>query len=63
MMTMMILNQMSLFYARANVLLRRFGKYKVSVKLYLYKAYCTQVYGIALWQRYTITVLKRLKAA
>jgi len=58
-----ILNQMSLFHARASVLLRRFGKCNVSVKLCLFKTYCTQFYNIALWQRYNITVLKRLKAA
>jgi len=55
-----ILNQMSLFYARANVLLRRFGKCNVSVKI----CYCwpTQFYGIALWQRYNITVLKETQS-
>ena len=58
-----ILNQLSMFFARANVLLRRFGKCNVSVKLCLFKTFCTQFYGAALWQRYNITVLKRLKAA
>jgi len=43
---------MSLFYARTNVLLRRFGKYNVSVKLCLFNNLCTPFNGIALWVQY-----------
>jgi len=43
-----ILNQTSLFYTRANVLLHRFGECNISVKLCLFKTYCTQFYDIAL---------------
>jgi len=35
-----ILNQMSLFYARANVLLRRFDKCNVFFKVCLFKTHC-----------------------
>jgi len=60
-----ISNKMSLFYARANVLLyvdlvnvTYLSNYVCKSLLY---SILWQFYGMALWQKYYITVLKRLK--
>jgi len=53
---------MSLLYARTNVLPRRFGKRISQIMLAWSLLYLT-VYGMALWQMYNITALKRLKGA
>lgn len=58
-----IIRQMALFYAKANVLIRKFSKCSRDVKLCLFRAYCTQFYGAALWERFNITVRQRFEAA
>ena len=58
-----ILHQMNLLYARANVLIRKFSKCSRDIKLCLFRAYCTNFYGIALWKQYSASVIKRLEAA
>ena len=58
-----IAHQMSLLYARANVLIRKFSKCSRNVKLCLFRTYCTNFYGAALWKQYNATALKRFKAA
>ncbi len=39
-----IKRQLMKFYAEANTLLRKFGKYSDSVKLEVFRAYCTNLY-------------------
>jgi len=58
-----IKRQMSLLYARTNVLIRKFSKCSRSVKLCLFRAYCIQFYGAGLWECFNITVMKRFEAA
>ena len=58
-----ILHQMSLLYARANVLICKFSKCSTEVKLSLFRTYCTNFYGAALWKKYNATTMKRLEAA
>lgn len=58
-----IIRQMSLLYARTNVLIRKFCKCSRVVKLCLFRAHCIQFYGAALWDRFNITVMKRFEAA
>lgn len=58
-----ILHQMSLLYARANVLIRKFSKCSHDIKLCLFRTYCTNFYGAALWEQYNATTMKRLEAA
>ena len=58
-----IVHQMSLLYARANVLIRKFSKCSRDVKLCLFRTYCSNFYGAALWTQYNVTVLKRFEAA
>ena len=54
---------MSLLYARTNVLLRKFSKCSLAVKLCLFRAHCIQFYGASLWNRFNKTVMKRFEAA
>ena len=58
-----IIRQMSLLYARANVVIRQFSKCSRDVKLCLFRAHCIQFYGDALWERFNINVQQRLEAA
>ena len=58
-----IARQMSLLYARTNVLIRKFGKCSRQVKLCLFRAYCIQFYGAGLWETFNITVMNRFEAA
>jgi len=48
------------------VLIRKFGKYDVNVKICLVRAYCTQFYGCcSTWKRFRVTVglMRRNEAA
>jgi len=58
-----ILYQRGLLFARTNYLLRRFANCTVAVKVCLFKAYCINFYGMALWKRYNATVLQKLHSA
>jgi len=48
-------------YSRTNMLLRRFGKCSLTVKLCLFRSYCLCLYGTALWSKYNATTLLQLK--
>jgi len=56
---------MSLLYVRANrpMLIRKFGKCSRDIKICLFRTYCTNFYGAALWKQYNATTIKRLEAA
>jgi len=49
-------------FIRTNVLLRRFGKCSVSVKLLLFKSYCLCMYDTALWYSHTKASLNKLRS-
>jgi hypothetical protein len=56
-------NHIRLLYARTNFLIRRFSKCSTAVKICLFKAYCINFYGIALWKRHDVTVMRKFQAA
>ena len=56
-----IKRQMRKFYAKVNLLLRRFSKCSTPVKCYLYKTYCSNLYCAPLWYNSTVTAMKKLK--
>jgi len=58
-----IVRQMGLLYATTNMLIRKFSKCDINVKLCLFRAYCTQFYGCSTWKRFKLTVVHRLEAA
>ena len=41
-----IVLQMGLLYARTNMLIRKFSNFDINVKLCLFRAHCTQFYGL-----------------
>ena len=58
-----IAQQMSLLYARANMLIQKFSKCSRDVKLCLFRAYRTQFYGAELWKCFLASVLQHSEAA
>jgi len=46
-----------------NVLIRKFSKCDINVKIGLFRAYCTQFYGCSTWKRFKVTVIRRFEAA
>ena len=55
--------QIRLLFARTNYLLRRFSRCSTRVKISLFKSFCINFYGIALWHRYNIGIWKKLSSA
>ena len=55
--------QMKIFYANANMLLRRFSRCSIPVKCYLFKTYCSNLYCIPLWYNFTLIAVKKIKIA
>ena len=54
---------MSLLYGRTNMLIRRFFKCSGPVKLCLFKSYCINFYGMALWKNYRKTSILKVETA
>ena len=50
-------------FARTNILLRKFRRCSVQVKLQLFKSYCICFYNIALWKDFHIGFLDKLASA
>ena len=50
-------------YAQANMLMRKFHKCSIDVKVSLFKAYCTPLYTAHLWSDYKARSLQKLKVA
>ena len=50
-------------YAVGNMLIRRFGRCDETVRLSLFKTYCYNVYGCALWCNYCVASWRKLKVA
>jgi len=57
------INQRCLLFLRINLLIRKFAKGSIEVKLCLFRTYCINIYGIFLSRRYNSTVLKKFEAA
>ena len=49
-------------FMRSNILIRRYGKCSVNVKLALFRAYCLCMYDAGLWLHYSVTVLNKLRS-
>ena len=47
------------FY-RTNILINRFKKCPLAVKLTIFKSFCMCMYNISLWCNYSVTVLRKL---
>ena len=50
-------------YAQANVLIRKFGMCSSSVKVALFKSFCTPLYTAHLWRRYKSSSIQKLHVA
>jgi len=48
-------------FIRTNILIRRFKKCSLSVKLVLFRRYCLAMYDSALWKRYSVSQYTKLK--
>ena len=46
----------------AKILVRRFAKCSVDVKVTLFKAYCISLYDAGLWSKYKMTTLNKLSS-
>ena len=55
--------QRRMFYAQANMLVRKFHYCSVEVKINLFRAYCTPLYTAPLWVKYKKESLRKLKVA
>ena len=58
-----MMKQMGLLYCRTNVLIRKFVKCSVKVKLSLFRAYCINFFGMSLWNKYRKTTVFKIEAA
>ena len=49
-------------FMRTNILIRKYSKCSVIVKILLFKSFCLCMYDTALWSRYKATTLNKLKS-
>ena len=49
-------------YTRTNILIRRYSRCSLCVKLVLFKSYCICMYDTALWKTYSIGVYNKLRS-
>ena len=49
-------------FMRTNILIKRYGKCSVNVKLALFRAYCMCLYGVGLWRHYSVTAFNKLRS-
>ena len=56
-----IVNQNRKLCARANTVIRKFKSSEVNVKSFLFKTYCYNIYGMALWSKYKAATINRLR--
>ena len=47
-------------FVHTNILIRKFSKCSVDVKIVLFKAYCICLYDVALWKHYNLGSLNKL---
>lgn len=50
-------------YTRTNILIRRFSRCSIGVKIKLFKTYCICLYDAALWKKYTVKTMSHLVAS
>ena len=50
-------------FTRTNIMIRRFSRCSLSVKLRLFRSYCICFYDIALWKNVKASILSKLKSA
>jgi hypothetical protein len=55
--------QIKAFYARGNMLIRKFKKCSVQVKAQLFKSYCSNIYAGHLWSKYSASCNRKIKVA
>lgn len=58
-----VLRQCRQFYARGNLLVRKFSACTGEVKAVLFKSYCTSMYTAQLWWNYTVCSMHKLHVA
>ena len=58
-----ISRQCKSIYSRGNILISRFSKCSMEVKVTLFKTYCSQFYASQLWSSYTRVALESLRIA
>ena len=58
-----IMRQIRSFYARGNIIARKFNKCSPEVKVQLFKTYCSNIYAGHLWHSYSKDVMRRAKSA
>ena len=56
-----ILKELRLLYIRSNIMIRTFNKCSDSVKVELFKSYCTALYCSHLWSDYKKSVFSKIK--
>ena len=49
-------------FVRTNILIRKFSKCTVAVKIVLFKAYCLCLYDASLWKRYNLSALNKMRS-
>ena len=57
-----ILREVRNLFIRTNMLISRFNKCSTIIKVKLFKAYCLCIYDMALWQRYTMVTINKMKS-
>jgi len=58
-----MLREVRLLFTRANILNHRFGMCSVPVKTTLFRSLCICFYGMALWKRYNVGSMSRLRSS
>ena len=58
-----MLKQMGQLFYRTNMLIRKFAKCSMSVKLCLFRSYCISFFGMSLWSRYRKATFLKLEAS
>lgn len=57
-----IMRVIKCLYTRSNILLRRYSKCSVNVKIKLFTAFCLSFYDVGIWRFYSTTVFNKLRA-
>jgi len=58
-----VLRELKCLFTRTNILVRRFARCSVDVKIRLFRSYCICFIDIALWNRVKQSVFKKLESA
>jgi len=58
-----IKRELRCLFTRTNILVRKFSRCLVAIKLQLFKLYCICFYDVALWHNFHVSVLDKLASA